>query len=93
MSGEYKVVFTALDQADDLGKAEHDWRGRGWRDPHSAENDIGSLLMLSVDKLLELFESENYPDKKVTLAPSPTQYRIGVPRFGVIKECQPKMPK
>ena len=53
VGSKHKFVFTSLDEHGDLGELVPDWRHRSFFDDHGAEDDIGSLLMLSVDQRLE----------------------------------------
>jgi len=71
----------SFDEEDDLGDVAPDWRHRSWWDDHGAEDDIGSLLMLSLDRWVQLFEDQDFEDTQVDIRPSPTQFWIGIPDF------------
>lgn len=89
VGSKHKLVFKRLNEAKDLGKVEHDWRHRRFQDDHGAEDDIDSLLMVSVDQRLELFEDQNFRDTKVEIEPSRSQLWIGIPDFRDIKKADP----
>lgn len=86
---KHKFIFTSLDETGDLGDVSSDWRHRtGW-DDHGAEDDIDSLLMVSLDQRLELFEDQDFEDTEVDIEPSPSQFWIGIPDFHDIRACTP----
>lgn len=90
VGSKHKLVFKRLNEAKDLGKVEHDWRHRGpFVDDHGAEDDIDSLLMVSVDQRLELFEDQNFKDTKVEIEPSRSQLWIGILDFHDVKKAEP----
>lgn len=88
---KHKFIFTSLDEHPDLGELVPDWRHRSFWDDHGAEDDIGSLLMLSVDQRLELFEDQNFStgDTRVDVTPSPTQFWIGISDFHDVTAVTP----
>lgn len=87
--GKHKLVFKRLNEAKDLGKVEHDWRHRRGKDDHGAEDDIDSLLMVSVDQRLELFRDQNFRATKVEIEPSRSQLWIGIRDFRDVKKAEP----
>ena len=89
VGSKHKFVFTSLDEHGDLGELVPDWRHRSFFDDHGAEDDIGSLLMLSVDQRLELFEDQDFEDTRVDVRPSPTQFWIGIPDFHDVAAVTP----
>jgi hypothetical protein len=86
---KHKFIFSSLDEHRDLGQLVPDWRHRSWRDDHGAEDDIGSMLMLSVDQRLELFEDQDFEDTRVDVTPSATQFWIGISDFHDVTAVTP----
>lgn len=78
---KHKLLFASLDETRDLGKVAPDWRHRPVIDDHGAEDDIASLLMVSVDQRVELFEHQKFKGPKIDARPSETQLWLGVPDF------------
>jgi hypothetical protein len=89
VGSKHKFIFTSLDQHGDLGKLVPDWRHRPIFDDHGAEDDFGSLLMLSVDQRLELFEDQDFEDTRVDVRPSPAQFWIGISDFDDVTAVTP----
>ena len=89
VGSNHKLVFKRLNETRDLGQVESDWRDRGWQDDHGAEDDIDSLLMVSIDQVLELYRSQDFRDTQVIVEPSPSQFWIGIPEFSNIKGATP----
>lgn len=101
VTGGHKSIFASRDQCADLGDKDempegtNEWRNRPVSlthpsgDDHGAEDDIDSLLMVSVDQRLELFEDANFKDTKVEVDPSPSQFWIGIKDFHDVKKVEP----
>lgn len=101
VTGNHKSIFASRDQCADLGDKDempegtNEWRDRGpsfgnpTGDDHGAEDDIDSLLMVSADQRLELFETAGFKDSKVEVDPSPSQFWIGIKDFHNVKNCEP----
>lgn len=85
----HRLLFKQLTQARDLGDVAPDWRHRGWWDDHGAEDDIDSMILISVDQQLELFEDHDFEDTKVTARPSGTLFFVAVPDFHKMDEFEP----
>ena len=90
VGSNHKLVFKRLTETRDLGQVESDWRDRSGWDDHGAEDDIDSLLMVSIDQVLELYESQDYRGTQVIVEPSPSQFWIGIPEFRNIKQATPE---
>jgi hypothetical protein len=86
---KHKLIFTSLDETGDLGAVASDWRHRPFWDDHGAEDDIDSLLMVSLDQRLELFEDQDFEDTEVDIEPSSSQFWIGIPDFHNVKSFTP----
>lgn len=86
----HKLYFKSVNETRDLGKGfAPEWRHRRFQDDHGAEDDIDSLLLVSLDQRLELYEDQDFKDKKVDVAPSTSQFWIGIPDFHNIRKFTP----
>lgn len=85
---KHKLLFASLDETPDLGDLAPDWRHRSFFDDHGAEDDIDSLLLVSADRRVELFEDQDFEDSKVDVRPG-GQLWVGIPDFHVMAGFTP----
>lgn len=85
----HKLLFKQFDQTRDLGATAPDWRHRSWYDDHGAEDDIDSMILVSIDQKLEIFEDQDFEDTQVTATPSGTVFFVAVPDFHKMGDFQP----
>jgi hypothetical protein len=86
----HTLYFKRADETRDLGKGfAADWRHRRFQDDHGAEDDIDSLLLVSVDQRLHLFRDQDFKKTSVEIIPSPSQFWIGIRDFHKVKDFTP----